>query len=143
MRYCQPQRPSRLQIDHQLVLGWDLHWQVGRLLAFEDAIDIASRAAKKIRIAWSEGHQSAIPREKSYLENRGHFVAGRLPNDGSSMAAPEAISPSDEAALLTPKRGYNRFDLGIATDRGDDRFHHQRMCSSFKRRKKIFCERGG
>jgi hypothetical protein len=46
-RYGQPECLGRLKIDHQLVLGWDLHWQVGRLLVFEDAIDIGSRAAKK------------------------------------------------------------------------------------------------
>jgi integrase len=39
-RYGQPECLGRLKIDHQLVLGWDLHWQVGRLLAFEDWLRI-------------------------------------------------------------------------------------------------------
>src|SRR5262245_42093406 len=32
---------GRLNVDHKLVLGRRLHWQVGRLLAPEDAIDVA------------------------------------------------------------------------------------------------------
>src|SRR5215471_12008388 len=47
LRYGQPKCLGRLQIDHQLILGWDLYPQVGWLLAFEDAIDIASRPARK------------------------------------------------------------------------------------------------
>ena len=38
----------RLEIDHQFVLGRRLHWQVGGLLALEDAIDIRSRAPDNI-----------------------------------------------------------------------------------------------
>jgi hypothetical protein len=37
-RYAE--RLSRLEIDHQLVLGWRLHGKIGGLLAFEDAIDV-------------------------------------------------------------------------------------------------------
>src|SRR5258705_7678368 len=32
-----------LEIDHQLVLHWRLHREVGRLLALEDAVDVAGR----------------------------------------------------------------------------------------------------
>ena len=38
------ERLGGLEIDHQLVLGRRLHRQVGRLLALEDAIDVAGRA---------------------------------------------------------------------------------------------------
>ena len=31
-----------LEIDHKLELGWSLHWQVGRFLALEDTIDVAT-----------------------------------------------------------------------------------------------------
>jgi hypothetical protein len=33
-----------LEIDDQLVIGRRLHWQLGRLLAFKDPIDVAGRA---------------------------------------------------------------------------------------------------
>ena len=39
------ERLGGLEIDHHFVLGQRLHRQVGRLLALEDAIDIAGRAA--------------------------------------------------------------------------------------------------
>src|SRR5438034_626031 len=35
------ERLGRLEVDHQIVLGWLLHRQVGRLLAPEDAIHIS------------------------------------------------------------------------------------------------------
>jgi hypothetical protein len=37
-RYAE--RLSRLEINHQLVLGWRLHGKVAELLALEDAIDV-------------------------------------------------------------------------------------------------------
>src|SRR5215475_13562773 len=38
------ERPRGLEIDHQIVLCWRLHRQIGRLLAPEDAINVAGRA---------------------------------------------------------------------------------------------------
>ena len=37
-----PSAFSGLEVDHQFEFGRALHWQVGGLLALEDAIDIAS-----------------------------------------------------------------------------------------------------
>jgi hypothetical protein len=44
-RNREAQRLGSLEIDHQLVFGRRLHRQIGRLLALEDAIDIASGSA--------------------------------------------------------------------------------------------------
>ena len=43
-RHVEAERLGGLEVDHQLVLGRRLHRQVGRLLALEDAIDVAGRA---------------------------------------------------------------------------------------------------
>ena len=43
-RHREAERLGSLEVDHQLVLGRRLHRQVGRLLALEDAIDVAGRA---------------------------------------------------------------------------------------------------
>ena len=43
-RHGEAQRLSGIEIDRKVVLGWGLHWQISRLLTFEDAIDVASRA---------------------------------------------------------------------------------------------------
>src|SRR5262245_53319753 len=44
-RHGKAQRLGGLEIDDQLVLFWRLDRQIGRLLALEDTIDIASRLA--------------------------------------------------------------------------------------------------
>ena len=43
-RHGEAERLGGLEVDHQLVLGRRLHRQIGRLLALEDAIDVAGRA---------------------------------------------------------------------------------------------------
>ena len=43
-RHVEAERLGGLEIDHQFVLGRRLHRQVGRLLALEDAIDVAGGA---------------------------------------------------------------------------------------------------
>ena len=47
-RHVKTKRLCGLEVDHKLVLGRRLHWQIGRLLALEDAIDVASRAPEWI-----------------------------------------------------------------------------------------------
>jgi hypothetical protein len=42
-RDSQADRVGGLEINHQCVLGRRLHWQIGGLLAFEDAIDVTGR----------------------------------------------------------------------------------------------------
>ena len=44
VRHGETKRLGRLQINRQIVLGWRLHRQVGRLLALENTIDVISRA---------------------------------------------------------------------------------------------------
>jgi len=41
-RHIEPQRFGSFEVDDQLVLHGRLHRQIGRLLALEDAIDVAS-----------------------------------------------------------------------------------------------------
>ncbi len=42
-RNCEAQCLRGLEIDDKFVLVWRLHWQIGWLLALEDAVDIAGR----------------------------------------------------------------------------------------------------
>src|SRR6185369_737261 len=50
---------GRFEIDHQLVLGWLLHRQVGWLLALEDTIDIRGAAPPQVGIVNSVGNQAS------------------------------------------------------------------------------------
>src|ERR1700716_4327743 len=43
--YIEAERLGGLEVDDQLVLGRRLHRQVGRLLALEDAVDVAGGAS--------------------------------------------------------------------------------------------------
>src|SRR6266511_2636749 len=58
-RYVEAERLGGLEIDRQPVLGWRLHRKVGRLLALEDAIDIAGRAPVLINNVGAIGGQTA------------------------------------------------------------------------------------
>jgi len=44
-RYGEAERLGSLEIDDELVLYWCLHWQIGRLLVLDDAVNVAGRAA--------------------------------------------------------------------------------------------------
>jgi hypothetical protein len=59
LRNSQTERLRGLEINHQLVLGWRLHRQVGRLLAPEDAIDVLGCVSKLVREIWPIRDQSA------------------------------------------------------------------------------------
>ena len=59
MRTREAERLGGLEIDRKLVLGRRLHRQVGRLLALEDTIDVAGRAAKLVDEIRSIRDQSA------------------------------------------------------------------------------------
>ena len=54
-----------LEVDHQLVLGRRLNRKIGRLLALEDAIDIAGRASVLVDPIRPVGDQAAAGDEWS------------------------------------------------------------------------------
>src|SRR4051794_11965059 len=58
-RKFEAQRLRGLEIDRQLVLGWRLHRQIGRLLALEDTIDVTSREPELIDKISPIGDQAA------------------------------------------------------------------------------------
>ena len=62
-RHFEAERLGGLEVDHQLVLGRRLHWQVGGLLALEDAIDIACCAAVRLDQIRPIGDQTAVSDE--------------------------------------------------------------------------------
>ena len=75
-RHFEAERLGGLQIDYQLVFGRRLHWQIGRLLALEDAIDIAGRTAELIGEIRPIGDQPAGYNEVACVVNRRQLSAG-------------------------------------------------------------------
>ena len=111
-------RPSALavlSVDNQLEFGRQLNGKVRRLGATENAIDIGRGAAKYIRLVRSVGKQTAISDRDSVRIDRRNIVSRRLQYESRAMALHESIRHNDEAASrLAPKRGYDRFDFGVA-----------------------------
>ena len=52
-RHGEAERIRGFEVDHQLILGRRLRWQVGRLLALEDAVHIGRSKPKKIALLTS------------------------------------------------------------------------------------------
>ena len=75
-RHVEAERLGGLEIDHQFVLGRRLHRQVGGLLALEDAIDVAGRAAVLVDDIRPIGDQAAVGDVESSGVDRGQFCAG-------------------------------------------------------------------
>ena len=65
-----------LRLMHQLVLGRRLHRKVGRLLALEDAIDVAGRAPVLVDDIRPVGDQAAVGDEIAGVVDRGQLDAG-------------------------------------------------------------------
>ena len=85
LRHGETKRFGRFEIDHQLVLSWRLHRQVGRLLTSKNAINIIRRVAilvnpiRPIRNKASLGHDVAV------TVDRGQLVPRRKLDDQFSM----------------------------------------------------------
>src|SRR5262249_683876 len=79
--HCYAQSLSCLEIDHQFVLCWRLHWKIARFLALEDAIDIASCPPEHLNIVGPVRDQPTIHCIKAKRVDSGQFVASRKPED--------------------------------------------------------------
>ena len=64
-RHVEAERLSRFEIDHQLILGRRLHWQVGGLLTLEDAVNVTGRASVWLDRIWTIRDQAAVDDEEA------------------------------------------------------------------------------
>ena len=101
----EPERLGGLEIDHQLVLGRRLHRQVGRLLALEDAIDVAGRAPVLVDEIRPVGDQAAGGDEEALAVDRGQFVPGRQRDDQIAMNRRQRARRHDQAAIRGAREG--------------------------------------
>jgi hypothetical protein len=62
-RHIDPERLGGRHVDHQLVARRCLHWEVGGLLAFEEAINIAGRLPERVDRIGTIGHSGAMIRD--------------------------------------------------------------------------------
>ena len=76
-----------------------LHRQVGRLLALEDAIDVAGCAPVLVGDVRSVGDQAAAPDEERDRIDRGQSVPSRERDDQLAMHRSSTRSGHDQAAI--------------------------------------------
>ena len=93
-RHGEAERLGGLEVDHQLVLGRRLHRQIGRLLALEDAVDVAGRAPVLVDVIRPIGDQAAGGDEEAFGVDRGQLVPGRQRDDQIAMKRCGTRSPS-------------------------------------------------
>src|SRR5262245_47250299 len=77
IRHGKSQRLRGLEVDYRLVLCWRLHWQIGRLLALENAIDVTGRAPVLVDVIRSIGDQTTGGDKEAFVVDRRQFVSGR------------------------------------------------------------------
>src|SRR6516164_6818202 len=49
LRHGEAKRLGGLEVDHKLIFCWLLHWQIRRLFAFKNTIDVGRRAPEDVR----------------------------------------------------------------------------------------------
>jgi enolase len=99
LRHLDAKRLRCLLIDDQLELCRCLYRQVGRLLALQDAINVAGGAPVLVQDVRAVRDQSAICDEEARGVNRGHPVPGGQCNDQSAMLRRPWARGHDQAAV--------------------------------------------
>ena len=75
--YSEAERLGRFEIDHQLVLRWRLYRKIGRLLALDNAIDIAGGAPILIWIVGPVANKTTRAYKVAERIDGGQFVPRR------------------------------------------------------------------
>ena len=111
-RNVEAERLGGFEVDHQLVLGWRLHWQVGRLLPVEDTIDVAGGAAElvdgDVRPVGDEAAAGDVIAEGI---DRGQLVLSRKRDDQAATRARSRSRDDQTAIWCARERGDAALDL--------------------------------
>ena len=100
------ERLGSLQIDDRLVLGRRLHRQISWLLALEDAVDVAGRAAILFLQSRSVGRKTTGRDEVAERIDRSQPVAFRNRRDLAGIVGTERAGGHDQSAFaVAPQRG--------------------------------------
>ena len=111
MREGDAKRLRGLEVEYQLVLGRGLHWQIGRLLALEDSIDVAGGAAVLVDLIWPVGDQAAAGDEKPFGVDCGQSMLVCEGDDQIAMPDRGSTQRNNDAAVgLAGKIRQRTFD---------------------------------
>ena len=103
----EPKRVGSLEVDHQLVLGRRLHWQVGRLLALENAIHVPCRAPILVDDIGSVRNQATGADEVAERIDRRQFVLSRECDDYLGVVRSEPTWRHSQPAVRMLCEGRN------------------------------------
>src|SRR6516164_4826726 len=102
-RHVEAECLGGLEVDCEPVFRRGLYWQVGRLFALEDAIDVAGRASELIDPVRPIGEQAALGGEHRVRVDRGQPVLGRKLDDRIAIERPRRAARRaarhDQAAI--------------------------------------------
>src|SRR5262249_32630232 len=120
----EPDRFGGLQVDDQLVFGRRLHRQIGRLLALQDAIDVAGRTPILVEEIRPVGDQAAGCDEVTLDVDPWQLVASREAHDQIAMNKSQRTAGDDQATIRRTRKGSKRA-LDLAGIAHVDRAHLQ------------------
>jgi len=143
VRYGEAERFGGFEVDHKFILGRRLHRQIGRLFAFENAIDVLGRAPELFDLVNAVTDQAAahdvaavgidrgqpVPRGKrddqlAVHEHarawRGDQAVVRLAGECDDSALDVAGIAGIDRARLDPERWRHRLDAAEQRDLGGD-----------------------
>src|SRR5215510_9324095 len=123
-RHINAERFRGLEVDQQLELGRSLHRQVGRLLAFKDAVDVAGSAAELVEEIGPIGHKAAGVDEKAVPVNCWQFMAGRQREDKIAVIYRCRARHRYQTAIRRAGENHDRaLDLAGVSHIDRDHFH--------------------
>src|SRR6516165_10305042 len=101
--YGKAERRGGLAVHDHLELGRQLHREMARLLAAQNAIDIGAGATPRVYQVDSVGEQAAVSGKlRSYIDRR-YLVSGRCRYDRRAMCERESTRDDKAASRLAPK----------------------------------------
>src|SRR5262249_37141014 len=106
-RHFKAERLRSLDINYQLVFRRHLHRQVTRLLALEDTVDVAGRAATWVDLIRPVGDQTTASDKVACEIDRGQSVAGCKCDDRIAMNERQCARRHDETSVCGARERAN------------------------------------
>jgi hypothetical protein len=121
MGYGKAERRGGLAVHDHLEPGRELHREITRLLAAQDAIDISGGATIGVYRVDSVREQAAVSGKVRKVIDGRYVVSGRSRYDRRAMRDRKYIRHDDKAASrLAPKGDDGRFDFYVAVNGRND-----------------------
>src|SRR5262249_30517873 len=102
--HVEAERLGGFHVDDKFVFGRRLHWQVGRLLALEDTIDVGCRPPELVDGVRSIGDQAAGANEETEGIDSRQSVAGGERDDEIAMNRPWWSSNDNQTTVQPPRQ---------------------------------------